>query len=354
MNVLVIGKFFPDSFASHIAETLASMGHSVDRHHPGIQYQSSGGRWALRWQRLRGLAYRVTNRIPGIRDWRFSSLEQKASPETDLIINTYDDFLRPDEVSILRDRAEAPIILWFPDHVANLNRAYCLHAPYDALFFKDPLVVRRLSVYTESPVYYLPECFNPSRHRLPDDETTIDFARYECDVTTAGNLHPFRVALFRQLSNYHVKLWGNPPPSWLNADQVSEMFQEKYVANEEKAVAFTAGKIVINNLYPAEHLGLNVRAFEVAGVGGFQLIRERPRIDHLFKVGKEIVTFSDVEELKEKIDYYLAHAKERKQIARAAHERAQAEHTYEDRLRLLFESVEGSQPGFPMPDLNMA
>lgn len=42
MNILVIGKFYTEGFALHIAETLSTMGHTVRRFEPGCK--SAGSR----------------------------------------------------------------------------------------------------------------------------------------------------------------------------------------------------------------------------------------------------------------------------------------------------------------------
>lgn len=37
MNILIIGKFYIEGFALHIAETLTAMGHAVRRFEPGFR-----------------------------------------------------------------------------------------------------------------------------------------------------------------------------------------------------------------------------------------------------------------------------------------------------------------------------
>ena len=52
------------------------------------------------------------------------------------------------------------------------------------------------------------------------------------------------------------------------------------------------------------------------------MLHERnPDVLELFEEGKEIECYATVEELVEKIDYYLAHPEERKAIAEAGHRR---------------------------------
>ena len=53
---------------------------------------------------------------------------------------------------------------------------------------------------------------------------------YQCDITTAGNQHSWRVAFYKHLAGYDVKLWGNPAPLWMNAGAVAGMHQGRGVS----------------------------------------------------------------------------------------------------------------------------
>lgn len=61
-------------------------------------------------------------------------------------------------------------------------------ATSDGHFFKDPCIVHSLGDVLRSHVHYLPECFNPKRHWLPEEAIGHDFA-HQCDITTAGSHH---------------------------------------------------------------------------------------------------------------------------------------------------------------------
>ena len=90
-------------------------------------------------------------------------------------------------------------------------------------------------------------------------------------------------------------------------------------------------------MHYGEIQGVNCRLFEAAGCGAFQIADWKPGLAELFEPEREIVTFRTRDELKEKVDYYLAHAEERREIADRAYRRAHREHTYEIRLRKMFD-----------------
>lgn len=350
MNILIIGKFYTEGFALHIAETLSVMGHTVQRFEPGFRSGRSRGRLGQRLDQVRGVIHTATDSLPAIRARRIQSLWQiAAQAPLDLAIVCH-DFLWPAEVAELKHRTGARVALWFPDHLGTIGRGFFMNAPYDGLFFKDPYIVHALSSTLLSPAYYLPECFNPDRHFLPESEIGDDPA-YSCDIATAGNQHAWRVAIYKQLTEYDVKLWGNFAPLWLDSEPVAQMHQKRPVLNHDKVRAFRGAKIAINNLHYGEVWGINVRSFEIAGAGAFQLVDWRPGLDQLFKDGQELVSFRGIADLKAKIDYYLKQDAERQTIAKAGQERAHAEHTYRHRLDLLLVTLAGTAQGFPLPTI---
>ena len=79
-----------------------------------------------------------------------------------------------------------------------------------------------------------------------------------------------------------------------------------------------------------------VRIFDVMACGGFLLTEYRPFIKEMFRIGEELDVFRSREEQVEKIQYYLNHENERKEIARAGQERVLREHRYRNRLPVIF------------------
>lgn len=351
MRILVIGRFYTEQPALHISETLDEMGHLVFRYEPTLRAYQSKGIWGHRFDQIRGFIYNATDNLPFVRQRRIQKLWHLLKQQTIELVLVCHDFLWPEEVAELKHRTGAPVAMWFSDAMIHFNKGFFLTAPYDALFFKDTYIVKILANIVESSVYYLPECFNPHKHYLPEKELK-DEPAYQCDITTVGNLHSWRVAWYKHLVGYDVKLWGPPPPLWINLGGTAKMYQKKGVYELEKAKAFRGAKIVINNLHYGEIHGLNVRAFEVAGAGAFQLLNWRADIAQLFKDGEELVTFKTVGDLYEKIDYYLMHEDKRKHIARQGQQRAFAEHTYRHRLRLLLDTVANQAHGYPVPNIS--
>ena len=340
MNIIVVGSFDIENFGLHIAENLEHMGHRV-RRAASTKRHDVFQRYGRLNSILRVIDRQMCYASPRTRHFvEKPILEEICAEPADLVITTF-DFFRREELNVIRKAMpEVKIVMWFPDHLKSFDRAFFMTAGYDALFFKDPFIVKNLYDIYEMNVFYLPEAFSKLRHTVTDDFEGRR-AEYDCDLAVIGSQHSFRVPLLEKLLDYDIKLYGIGNPWWLNTDKIKKFYTGKFAADHEKANAFCGAKIALNTLYFAEIEGVNVRAFEIAGAGGFQLLQWKPGLSDLFVLDQEVVAYHTAKELREKIDYYLAHAEERRKIAIAGKKRAWAEHSYEPRLQRLMDMTFG-------------
>lgn len=350
MKVLVIGRFFQEGFALFIAEELVRMGHDVIRFDPGVKLAPFGGKARFYLNRARSITSDAVYKMRMMlgMDTYGTQLRQLLlqAGGVDLVLSTH-DFLTPADAETLKAATSAPLVLWYPDPVWSFQRHMFLNAPYDFLFFKDPYLVHMIRSKLNKRVFYLPECFSPEA--LEPCVTGLDDPKWQTDLCTAGNLYSYRVALFQQLVGHDMKIWGLPAPTWMNTGLLKPKLQNRYVAHADKVRAFRGAKIVLNTLNPSEIWGTNVRTFEAAGSGSFQIVDWRPGLAELFEIGKELEIFTDITDLKAKIAYYLGEPEKRDEIAKAGYARAQRDHTYKQRLGQLLGVVEGRLSGYPEP-----
>jgi spore maturation protein CgeB len=266
-------------------------------------------------------------------------LRRVAAFAPDLVLTLLGNYTSPATIRAVRKVSQAPIVCWCQDHMGTMGRQYVIGSGYDFLFAKDLAMVELLQRYTQlAQVHYLPEACNPAMHRpvLPTPEQE---ALYGCEVTTAASLYYYRSAILESIADFDLKIWG----TYLRYYQgpLASRHAGGIVFGDSKAACFRVAKIVLNTLYPTEINGLNARAFEAAGCGGFQLINDSPAISRHFVPGQEIEVFRNLAELREKIRYYLDHDSERLAIADAGARRAQRDHTYEIRLQEILNTVFG-------------
>ncbi len=77
----------------------------------------------------------------------------------------------------------------------------------------------------------------------------------------------------------------------------------------------SGAKIVVNPHANFMRYGGNMRLFEACGAGAFQIADDRPGVQEWFTVGEHLVTYGNLEQLRQRVRYYLDNEDERKQIA---------------------------------------
>lgn len=327
-RILVIGKnMIPDSMEYHVVETLRSMRCVVQGiNNNGIDLKS------IRTMSFSSQLLDRLMREPERRGER-QLLNAIAAFQPELTLVIQGNQLSPKSIAQLRRVTSSPVICWCQDAISSYGRQYVIGAEYDAIFVKDNYLQNLFSQTIRSTVFhYLPEACNPLVHRTVE-LSGRDRQRLTCDVLMLGSLYYYRQEILRQLGQYDLRIYG-ARPRWL-LDRLTRYHRGSGLVMDRKAQAVQAARVSLNTLHCAEIDGLNCRAFELAGCGGFQIIDCRPVLRQHFEPGVEIETFSTIEELKEKIDFYLANPDAARQIARRGQQRAHRDHTYTQRLSVM-------------------
>lgn len=100
----------------------------------------------------------------------------------------------------------------------------------------------------------------------------------------------------------------------------------------EMPKVFHASRINLNITMRPIETGLSLRIWDILGCAGFLITNYQAEIPEYFEIGKELETYETLEELEEKIRYYLSHEEERVEIAINGYEKVKNYHTYEKRL----------------------
>jgi spore maturation protein CgeB len=336
-RVLVIGsQSFPDTLEWHVMDSLRHLGcpHELFDMRIGL-----GGARSF----LTGAASKLANtflREPERLKERLL-LRKVAEFQPSLVLVILGNQLSPKTVAQLRTVTTAPLVCWCQDQMTTLGRQYLLGAGYDAVFVKDRYLQDLFSRMIKSTsFYYLPEACNPRVHRTAD-LTPLEQQRLGCDVMIAASLYYYRQEILQQLREFDLKVWGYRP-DWL-IYRLHAGHGAREIVLQEKAKAMRAARICLNTLHFAEVNGLNCRAFEIAGCGGFQLLSSVPVLAEHFEPGREVVSFDSTEQLLERIRHYLRNPEQAAAIALRGQARAHREHTYEHRLTEIFEVCLGRQ-----------
>lgn len=161
--------------------------------------------------------------------------------------------------------------------------------------------------------------------------------QFSTDVVFVGSLFPERQLQLTKLLKLPIalKIYGYVPPTGL-LPQLNKVYAGE-AWGETLVKAINGAKIALNFVPPHMPIGGNMRTFEIAGSGTFQLIERCPT--DWYTPDKEIVLFSNIQDLQEKIDYFLKHDSQRHKIAQNAYNKTHAHYTYKERFKHILSLV---------------
>lgn len=107
----------------------------------------------------------------------------------------------------------------------------------------------------------------------------------------------------------------------------------------EMPLVFRHSKINLNITLRSIQNGIPLRAMDIMGAGGFLLTNYQNDFSLHFVDGQDYVSYCSLEDLLDKIHYYLTHEKEREAIAQNGCKKVLENHTYEKRIPEMLEKV---------------
>ena len=144
-----------------------------------------------------------------------------------------------------------------------------------------------------------------------------------------------RRALIELSKHYRVNVYSN--------SDVSDLLRIQYCGSvdywSEMPKVFRMSKINLNFTIPNIKSGIPLRIWDVLGCGGFLLTNYQADIPYYFKEGEDLVCFDSLEDLCEKVGYYLEHEEERKRIAWNGYRKVREKHSYIERIRTILDTV---------------
>lgn len=249
-------------------------------------------------------------------------LQQKA----DLVLVCKGEFIQPELIKSL----PYPTALWYCEQIGNEREA-----DYESLLRKKELAYNasafnyvfshdkdNIQIYRNigcENVYWLPSAaVNTKVHKK------LGISKKH-DITFVGSKTYRRKSILTALEK-HFKIFT--PDIW-DSKEINEVFNES--------------KIVLN-IHLSDLLNIETRVGEVLGSGSFLLTEELSSQD-LFVDGEHLVQWRkrDIDDLIEKIKYYLIHEDERERMATNGHCFASKHHTFEKRMQQLLSTIDFTQ-----------
>lgn len=150
------------------------------------------------------------------------------------------------------------------------------------------------------------------------------------DVVIVGGARPDRIPIVNELRKYfNVGVYGKGWEDGLG-----------FVSGMEQVRAINSGKIYLSfSMTMAGYNNVKVGLFEAIACQSFVITEYMDELNEYFKIGEEIVCYSSVDDLIEKINYYLKNNDERELIAEKAYQRFLNQHTYDKRWNIVFSDL---------------
>lgn len=240
-------------------------------------------------------------------------------------------------------------VLWFMEDYLRFTYWKDVARYFDFVFTiqKGPCI-DAIKAAGAGEVHYLPAACDPFVH-APVHLSEEECKRWGSPISFVGAGYHNRQQMFAALADLPFKIWGT---EWPGCRPFDKLVQEegRRLTPAEYIKIFNSTNVNLNLHSSTERDGVepngdfvNPRTFELASAGAFQLVDERSLLPEVFVPGKEVVTFNSTRDLKDKIQYYLAHPEQRQQIAAAARERVLRDHTYVHRLRQMLSIIYNSK-----------
>ncbi len=139
-------------------------------------------------------------------------------------------------------------------------------------------------------------------------------------IFVGGNKFLTRTELLQCLSDrYNFKQYGSHPNNQVRNLPLNELY--------------ASTKVVVGDSQPSPNYWSN-RIYETLGRGGFLLHPKTEGLEEEFEDGKHLVLYErgNLNDLCDKIDYYLTHDEEREKIRKAGFEHVKNNYTYKHRV----------------------
>ncbi|MDN5940311.1 MAG: glycosyltransferase [Nitrospira sp.] len=344
-------------------------------HYPGGMGQLGSSQWRRRRDELN---------CDLVRDaWRL-----RDDGRLDLIFcMVYDDFLLVDTAKQLRD-LNIPMVNYHVDMAFQWYRVIRSAPYFDVLAVAQLTNAEQLKPYCQD-IHWMPMAANPTFYY----RNLHRGSSREHDVSFVGSFNPFRRALLEECVRNGIRPtvfgrgWQAQSPSpyrfawdpykvfhdlrhyararWKaeGCESVLGPLRRKFARRfsfeklseadlrgpcEDKCLPDIFNKSQVNlgfsdtgwhsgtEIQDSKNLQCRLRDFEVPMAGGFYLVQEAPDHSQYYKIGEEIVTWSEPGDFVEKVLFYARNEPAAARIRQAGQRRVLNEHTWQHRFDKLF------------------
>ena len=154
----------------------------------------------------------------------------------------------------------------------------------------------------------------------------------------------------RERENVLKQIAGRYPVRLYTSSKLPETFKESSIEEmgfadyeTEVPLIFKYSRINLNITSKTIESGIPQRIFDILSSGGFCITNYQPEIAEYFIDGQELVMYSDMADLMNKVEYYLAHEEERVQIAQNGCKKVLENFELQKSIADMFEIIEHNE-----------
>ncbi|MBI3294809.1 MAG: glycosyltransferase [Deltaproteobacteria bacterium] len=255
-----------------------------------------------------------------------------------------ENFFGVETIEAIRTLVRNPPLFLYHSHDNNFSAGICKPANFDETLKAHDFVfttksqnVERYKKIGQSRGFYVPSAFEPMVHHPVRDVDSRLLGKV-VDVSFIGTYDCSRDPIFEKLGWEHLHIWGDfwrkSPHFGKHANRISP----EAVFYFEFADIISHSRINLGLLREEAEDRHTQRTFEIPACGGFQVAPRNEEIASYFKDGEEIALFGSVEEMCDKVRFFLKNESVRQKIAKAGFERClNGHHTYMDRVSQMLE-----------------
>lgn len=297
----------------------------------------------------------LLNKIPVIGSQYFIAKFRRFISKLDInLINTVKE-IKPDFILVIKGESisaktiqyirknfDIPVAMWFVDdpHFTNVMSKHFYFA-YDYYFTSSFIFAEKIKKKGFKNTEYIAFACDP-KFQKKIKVSKPDQKKYNCDINFIGTCYPERWNYIRKLKDYDIKIWGKWWNLPLRLADMKNKHMNYFLSSDEWVKLFNTSKITLN-VHPRimKYGGMksNHRTYEAGGCGSFVICDKTVGIEDLFVPDKEIVLYSNVNELRDKLDYYLKNDKEREKIGKNCQKRCYKDHTYDNRVKQILKAM---------------
>jgi spore maturation protein CgeB len=346
MNILFIGNTSGSSGSLHYFTNLLKLEHAVIPFDPQYFMPRNlieRARIRLGRKPTEDTIRRVANQLVDI----------CARNAFDCIFVMSENFLSADTIETIRLRSKKAPLFIYHSHDNNFSSGILKPADfdktiaaYDFVFTTKSQNVDRYKKLGQEKAYFIPSAYEPTVHQ-PIKNGNYESGQFQASFI--GTYDHSRDEPLKAVGWEKLNVWGDHWKKFPEFSKYKTQIVPRAVYYFEFADIIGHSKISLGLLREEAGDKHTQRTFEIPACGGFQLAPRSEEILDYFTEDQEIVCFKNLEELHDKVQFYLANPATRHRIAKKGYEACLAgKHTYRDRLEMMFRFIKSSRRAKPL------